>query len=216
MVDVLDVATAIVERSTRLTTMQLQKLTYYVQAWHVTIYGEPVFGAEFQAWKDGPVAPELHDRYRGMKWVGSTTYGDSSKLTPRVNSVIDLVIAHYGLLDGDQLSLITHAETPWQATRGDTHPAERSQATITLDSMRQYYADKTLAGHTAVEIAVVGPNPLTRDAQEVAARLDEILAQFSVPGYETTENEDSGEARLVSGFEPSSYIEETSTPSIAR
>lgn len=213
--NVLDVATAIVERSPRLTTMQLQKLTYFVQAWHTTIYGEPVFSAEFQAWKDGPVSPDLHDRYRGMKWVGNATFGDSSKLTAQVTGIVDLVIAQYGLLDGDQLSLLTHAETPWLAARDGLNDGEFSQAKIPLESMRAFYVDKDLAGHTAVELAIVGPNPFSREVQEVISRLDGVLSRFRESEYSSEHPEDDREPRFTSGFDLETYLEEAQAPSNA-
>ena len=215
MVDVLDVATAIVERSPRLTTMQLQKLTYYVQAWHTTIYGEPAFGAEFQAWKDGPVAPELHERYRGLKWVGSA-HGESSKLTAEMNEIVGLVIAQYGLLDGEQLSLLTHAEMPWLVARGDTPPEGRCQTPISLASMSEYYANKVLAGQTAFEIALVGANPFSRDAEEVAEKLSKALSDLTLVPENGNGDRSEEEPRYRSGFTLDNYVEETTPTSFSR
>jgi uncharacterized phage-associated protein len=35
--------------------MRLQKLLYYVQAWHLAVTDEPLFPEQIKAWKDGPV-----------------------------------------------------------------------------------------------------------------------------------------------------------------
>ena len=45
MADVQDVARYIVERGGPMTTMKLQKLAYYSQAWHLVWDGVPLFDA---------------------------------------------------------------------------------------------------------------------------------------------------------------------------
>jgi len=48
---------------------KLQKLIYYAQAWHLAIYGTPLFNADFQAWVHGPVIPALLERYTSLfRW----------------------------------------------------------------------------------------------------------------------------------------------------
>jgi uncharacterized phage-associated protein len=44
--------------------LQLQKLVYYAQAWHLALYDRPLFEDDFQAWVHGPVIPELFDKYK--------------------------------------------------------------------------------------------------------------------------------------------------------
>ncbi|MFS8119254.1 MAG: Panacea domain-containing protein [Microcoleus sp.] len=45
---------------------KLQKLVYYAQAWHLAIYGMPLFNADFQAWVHGPVIPDLLEKYQSQ------------------------------------------------------------------------------------------------------------------------------------------------------
>ena len=54
-----DVAAAMVECGEGITTMRLEKLAYYCQAWHLASTLQPLFSAEIQASRDGPVVREL-------------------------------------------------------------------------------------------------------------------------------------------------------------
>lgn len=47
---------------------KLQKLAYYVYAWHVTIYGTGIADMNFEAWEHGPVCRTLYNRYRAYGW----------------------------------------------------------------------------------------------------------------------------------------------------
>ena len=66
MANVFDVACYILERKPDITTMKLQKLCYYAQAWSLVWEEEPLFDEEFEAWANGPVCPELYAAHRGM------------------------------------------------------------------------------------------------------------------------------------------------------
>lgn len=76
-VSVFDVAEYILEKhaaehpeSPQMTTMKLQKLVYYCQAWHLVWDGRPMFPEEIQAWASGPVCPAPYEVHRGVFTVG--------------------------------------------------------------------------------------------------------------------------------------------------
>ncbi|MEZ4287770.1 MAG: DUF4065 domain-containing protein [Polyangiales bacterium] len=56
-----DVADLIIDRmgGEDIRALTLQKLCYYVQAWHLAWHGVPAFREELQAWRHGPVVPTL-------------------------------------------------------------------------------------------------------------------------------------------------------------
>ena len=53
MTTVHDAAAYILAEQDKMSTMKLQKLLYYCQAWHLVWEEEPLFDAEFQAWANG-------------------------------------------------------------------------------------------------------------------------------------------------------------------
>ena len=60
MATVFDVAFYILDKLGDMSTMKLQKLCYYAQAWSLAWDGFPLFDEEFQAWANGPVCRELY------------------------------------------------------------------------------------------------------------------------------------------------------------
>ena len=138
---VVDVATYILERTDTITTMKLQKLAFYSQAQHLAQYGVQLFPEDFQAWRGGPVVPELYALHRGKFLIrpGELEDGDSSTLTDDERSVIDNVCAAMGHATGAELSERTHRESPWLDARDDRKPSEPSDTVITQDAMHSYY-----------------------------------------------------------------------------
>ena len=65
MATVFDVAKYILEQLGPLSTMKLQKLCYYAQAWSLAWDEEPLFPHEFEAWVNGPVCRELFIAIKG-------------------------------------------------------------------------------------------------------------------------------------------------------
>jgi hypothetical protein len=75
VVTVHDVAAGLLSRLGSMTTMKLQKLVYYCQAWHLARYGEPLFPDEVQAWREGPVVPRLYAQHRKQYMVVDWQWG---------------------------------------------------------------------------------------------------------------------------------------------
>jgi uncharacterized phage-associated protein len=44
--------------------MKLQKLIYYAHAWHLAFLGQPLIKEEVQAWKFGPVIPDVYFEFK--------------------------------------------------------------------------------------------------------------------------------------------------------
>jgi uncharacterized phage-associated protein len=142
-VDVLDVAKYILEYQDKpLTTMKLQKLAYYAQAWHATwADSDRLIKQEFQAWVNGPVCYELFDQHRGRLVIdkGSFEVGCSDLLSEGQKASINQVLEAYAPLSGSQLSTLTHSEEPWIHARAGLEEGTGSSNPIPLDVMVTYY-----------------------------------------------------------------------------
>ena len=140
---IVDVATYILERTGTVTTMKLQKLAFYSQAQHLAQYGSSLFPEDFEAWRGGPVAPELYALHRGMFLIrpGELVSGDSSALTDAERGLIDSVCSALGSLTGAELSERTHLESPWLHAREGLRPSAPSDAVITQEAIRSYYQE---------------------------------------------------------------------------
>jgi len=116
MASVFDLAKYILSITDKITTMKLQKLVYYSQAWSVTLHDEPIFDEPVRAWSDGPVVRELFLQHKGMWDIDyqHLPIGDPEVLTPQQKDIVDRVIEKYGDLDAEDLSIKTHHEDPWK------------------------------------------------------------------------------------------------------
>lgn len=134
---------------TKLNLLKLQKLMYYVQAWHLAFYKKPLFPERFQAWVHGPVCRKLYDRFSATKSLYSpVTPGDV--VTPNVNAAltgderghIDCILESYACYCDTQLEEMTHSEEPWIRARGGIPDFQRCEQEIDEDLMASYYASR--------------------------------------------------------------------------
>lgn len=138
---VFDVARYILEKTGEITTMKLQKLVYYSQAWSLVWDEAPLFNEKITAWIDGPVVPELYQAHKGLFHVqASDISGDSTKLSSDQKETIDAVLGHYAKMTAAQLSRLTHEELPWIEARSGLEPTDNSASPeIPLASIASFY-----------------------------------------------------------------------------
>lgn len=134
-----DVAAYILRECGSMSTMKLQKLVYYCQAWHLAWDEVPLFPEPIEAWANGPVVYKLFQEHRGRFSVDRWPSGDPSRLTGSERDTIDTVIEDYGKLTGRQLSHLTHNEEPWRQARGDLAPTAWSRNVISTEALRDYF-----------------------------------------------------------------------------
>lgn len=135
-----------------LNILKLQKLLYYVQAWHLALKDEQLFAGRFQAWVHGPVNREIYDRfsqthmmYAMLSVKDISENFDISSLPAQARAHVDEILDAYAPFSGPQLEAMTHEEEPWIRARGDKKPSERCEDELDEGLMRAYYK-KELAG----------------------------------------------------------------------
>lgn len=144
MADIIDVAKYILEKCGTMTTMKLQKLCYYSQAWHLVWEEVPLFKEDFQAWANGPVCYELFSKHRGHFLISVDDLPQlcGNNLTATECEIIDMVIEFYGDKEGHWLSELTHKERPWREARqkANAFPGDVCNEIITKESIADYYS----------------------------------------------------------------------------
>lgn len=100
-----------------LTPLQLMKLVYIAHGWSLAVREKDLFPDRIEAWKYGPVIPDL---YQATKRFGRTPIpadlidSNPSGLDPEAAAFVDDVYDKYGALSGIALSNLTHKSgTPW-------------------------------------------------------------------------------------------------------
>lgn len=134
-----DVARYILREQGTLSTVKLQKLVYYSQAWHLVWEDAPLFHERIEAWANGPVVPDLYGEHRGEFQRSSWKRGSIQNLTVSERAAIDSVLAFYGPKDAWYLSELTHREQPWKEARQGLPAGARGSSEITTASMAEYY-----------------------------------------------------------------------------
>jgi len=99
--NVFDVAEYVLSQLGETSTMKLQKLVYYCQAWSLAWDGVPLFKEDFEAWMNGPVCPELYKAHKGTFKVKSGFFGlyisDDPNFSEDNIDSMNAVINYYGI-----------------------------------------------------------------------------------------------------------------------
>lgn len=138
-VSVFDVAAYILGKLGTITTIKLQKLVYYCQAWSLVWDEESLFDEKIEAWVNGPVVRDLYAFHRGMFQISSIPIGIPGHLSKKQKETIDAVIDFYGKKSGQELVEISHLEKPWIEARKGLNWDERGENVISNESMADYY-----------------------------------------------------------------------------
>ena len=140
MASIFDVAKYILIQKGPMSTMKLQKLCYYAQAWSLVWDDQPLFVVEFEAWANGPVCRVLFMKTKGRFKVNANDEdGDINNLTANQKDTIDKVLDYYAGHDAQWLSQLTHMEDPWNEARVGIPLGIGCSNIITKDSMAVYY-----------------------------------------------------------------------------
>lgn len=151
-VTIADVAHHILENFGQMTTMKLQKLCYYTQAWHLASFQRPLFRADFAAWDNGPVARELYDLHRGKYSVTAKEVCGRDSLSSDTQDFIDSIVGAYIKFSGDELSSITHMEDPWKKAMEESQRTGFANALISKSSMQNFYASLDGSNSQSIEM----------------------------------------------------------------
>lgn len=141
---IFDVAYYILTELGYISTMKLQKLCYYSQAYSLVKNNKELFPEDFQAWVNGPVCKELYEIHKNMFIINSDIFSNkkTKKVSEEGKKCIDLVLLKMSNFSGNELSEISHNESPWKTLRKPLKKDEKSDAVITKESIKKYYSSK--------------------------------------------------------------------------
>ena len=129
------------ESKNTLTPMQILKLVYLSHGWMLGLYHRPLIKEPVEAWRYGPVIPELYQAVKkfGSKPVEKLPEYVREEFDNEEKDVMGQTLEVYGSLSGLQLSSLTHLKgTPWHKTW--TSHAWYS-AEISNDLIEDYYSE---------------------------------------------------------------------------
>jgi len=120
-----------------LTNLKLQKLLYFAQAVSLSLKGQPLFNEKIEAWKFGPVVPDV---YHALKEFGSGPVAIAAvgqELDSEATSLLEDVWSVYGKFSAHELVNITHNHLPWK----EIYLSSSDNNEITRESIQNYYAN---------------------------------------------------------------------------
>lgn len=132
-------------RDKSFTPLQLMKLVYIAYGWHLAFTGKKLFRDRIEAWKYGPVIPNLYrvTKRFGRDEIPAPLISDGPLHHGDLERFLSSVVDNYGDFSGIALSNLTHREgTPWkQVYRPNEFSAE-----IPDDVIEEHYK-AALSGH---------------------------------------------------------------------
>lgn len=135
---------------------EIEKLTYYAQAFSLVVLDEPLFELEPEAWVAGPVYRRLWEIFKldnvsGVYGDGRLSLKDSSCFDEKEEDLIKAVWHAFGIYGGTVLSEMTHREDPWLLARkrAGVGVDERCSEPIRLGDMRSFF-EKRLDGKRGI------------------------------------------------------------------
>lgn len=143
MANIFDVAKYILKTKGKMSTLKLQKLCYYSQAWYLVWYDKPLFRAKIEAFAHGPVIRSLYDFHKGKFNLSAKDIPAdklSSELKECEKDAINKVLEFYADKSAQWLSDLSHSEAPWKDARKGIPDGAPSNREITLTSMMEYYS----------------------------------------------------------------------------
>ena len=115
-----------------MTNLRLQKLLYFAQGWHLARFGKPLFQAPIEAWKHGPVVPEVYHTYKSNKnqGISDVPAPPEDAFTEEEYALLLDVAREYSGYSTNTLVSMSHANNaPWaHAEQSDIIPQREIQA----------------------------------------------------------------------------------------
>ena len=123
----------------KMTNMKVQKLLYYAQSLHLALYNEPLFEAEIQAWRYGPVCPPAYKFYSEFEAQQLPIPQQESllQLPSQKKELLEEIWEYFGGYHAYRLSDMTHGEFPWKKARKGLPPQASSTEPILLNDMKE-------------------------------------------------------------------------------
>lgn len=150
----------LLQNGVSVTPLKLQKILYYIQAWHMVYFnGDQLFTDVPEAWVNGPVYRNVYTRFKSVgiytqilfrtlrlpyKSIEEAINAVTAKmqLSGQQHEFLESIYHFYGTKSHDELVFLTHSEEPWNKARQGLSPLDYADNTISLATMRNYYANR--------------------------------------------------------------------------
>lgn len=131
------VVTKCVRDGVPITNLQLQKILYFIQCEFLKKTREPLFAENFEAWKLGPVIPEVYYAFCGYGAMKISREYKFDAIAEEKQKLLDQKIDELRKLSASQLVSRSHEEgKAWSRVYGEHGEGLRGK--ITLEILKTY------------------------------------------------------------------------------
>lgn len=141
-------ASYIIAKKGPMSQLKVQKLLYYIEAWHLVFFNHSIIKDDFEAWVHGPVCrPVWHAIKDHSKLYDLVTVKDRQRCIERVKNtllkeqleLIGDVLKEYGNKTDYYLECLTHDEYPWIEARRGLKKDDIGKNAISKKTMKRFY-----------------------------------------------------------------------------
>ena len=122
--------------------LKLQKMLYLAQGYSYAFYDRPLFKDELEGWVHGPVVRNVYNMFKDYQYNSIDVSFEIEELDKDATDVLEYVIKNFAKYDAKYLEKISHEQMPWILSRGGLDPDERSDKTISKDSIANYFVNE--------------------------------------------------------------------------
>lgn len=136
MEEVTQIASCIIDRYKKqfgemVDEIKLQKLLYFTQLEAIIRTGEPMFDAEFRAWKFGSVVTQIHERYKADDLHEELPHESQEYW----EECFDYIFQEYAPKSTSSLIGHSHCQKSWQRARVGYEKYDRSDVPMKMSDM---------------------------------------------------------------------------------
>lgn len=131
------VVTKCVRDGVPITNLQLQKILYFIQCAFLKETGAPLFPENFEAWKLGPVIPEVYYAFCGYGAMKISNEYQYDEIDPEKLGLLDKQIEDLRKLSAGKLVDRSHEDgKAWRMVYGEHGEGLRGK--ITMEILKKY------------------------------------------------------------------------------
>lgn len=131
--------------------LKLQKILYFVQAFHLAYFDQELIADDFEAWVHGPVSRVVYNELKNQSKIYDELIFNTKEsgtlpsfeieelLTIDQFELINDVIEEYILKSGGELEALTHTEQPWINARKGFAPCDKCCTVIPKEEIKILY-----------------------------------------------------------------------------
>lgn len=122
--------------------LKLQKLLYLAQGYSYAFHDRPLFSDELEGWVHGPVVRSVYDMFKNFQYNCINISYEIEKLDDDAEDILNYVVDNFSKYDAKYLEKLSHEQEPWILSRTGLDPDERSDKTISKESIANYFINE--------------------------------------------------------------------------